>query len=148
MSKISASARVLVRTFFLPIVAVLALMQSAAAESMPSIEYWEQQLNRAGAGSNYERAADLLTGPIIQAGDPKIVETVSTWLTKAFGENGFKADTISVMSSAEKGERRLLALFNGNRYAFVFMVFHKRDDGWVALNFSLEPNYPAIRQRF
>jgi len=128
--------------------ALAALTAPAAAESFQSVTEWESQLDRAGAAPDYERAAEVIVGPSIASGKDDLKADVSAFLRKAFGDEGFKADTISVLSSAERGERRLLTLFSGNDYAFLFVVLHKREDGWRVVNFSLEPNYGAIREQF
>ena len=128
--------------------ALVALALPAVADPIGSLLEWEQRLDRAGAAADYEEAVNIITGPVIQKTEPEVAGKLAEWLRKSFGEGGFRADTISVLSTAEKGERRLFALFQDEKYAFLFMVFHKRVDEWIVLNFSLEPNYPAIRQRF
>ncbi len=133
----------LLRAFALA--ALLAWPVHAQAAPYESVEAWEAALAAAGGEADYDAAAavvlpEALFGARTRSG---LIER----LRRSFAGAPFAVDAIAVITPAERGQRRLLALWSEERYLYLFVVLHQRPEGWTVIHFNANASYAEIANR-
>ena len=128
-------------------VAVCAVLWSGAAAAYENLAVWEHDLNKAARAAQHQQFSEIALGQLGVA-RPQVRAEFQALTERAFKGGTFAIDSVSVLSSAPKGQRRLMVLYSGRDYLYLFVVMHLREFGWTAIHFNVASSYSEIKEKF
>lgn len=129
----------------LAVLACLIWPSPGRAAPHESVEAWQGALAAAGAAADYAEAAEVvLAAPLFS---DRTRAALVDRLRRSFAGAPFAVDAIAAITPAERGQRRLLALWSEDRYLYLFVVLHRRPEGWTVIHFNANASYAEIANR-